>query len=317
MADSRTLALHATLPQRYARFHVLASTIDHRGRLLALLVDPDQDGAPDLPLFDATVLICDGDDEHRIALHDLDQRFDAIDSQGDGVVLGARRIPGANRPGRQQHSVPALTRNVVAFDGDGTRTGAFYAGDGIAQMLTDPDGRIWISYFDEATYRFAKPDGTWAESFMIGLARWDDPGGDPWFAYNDTGRAVDWCDCYAMNVGRELVHACPYTEFPVVEIDANGVRSITPNSITGCSGLAVSGSALAFLDQHRHNDTPVWMIRKARRADGAVIETGQDILTLPDGRSPGAWARGKVGRDAMLFLHEEGDPRRWYRYEIG
>jgi hypothetical protein len=108
MADSRNLALHTTLPERYARFDVLASTIDHRGRLLALLVDSAQDGAaalpwrrrgpwePPIPLFDATVVIWDGDDEHQIPLYGLDQWFSEIDALGDGVILGAARIPVAN-----------------------------------------------------------------------------------------------------------------------------------------------------------------------------------------------------------------------------
>ncbi|WP_406276143.1 hypothetical protein OH799_04705 [Nocardia sp. NBC_00881] len=332
MADSRNLALHATLPERYARVDVLASTIDHRGRLLALLVDPAQDGAailpwcrrgpwePPIPLFDATVVICDGDDEHQIPLHGLDQWFSKIDALGDGVILGAARIPAANTQQPHDRSAPAhetnLTRNIVAFDGDGTRAGAFYAGDGIGQLLTDPGGKIWISYFDEATYRCAMPDGTWSVSFMVGLARWNDPDGTPWFAYNDTGNVVEWCDCYALNVGQALVHACPYTKFLLVEVDASGVRSITPNPITGCSGLAVSDSALAFLDQYRRNDTPVWTIRKARGQDGVVTETGTEILALPGGRPPAGWARGKIGRDANLWLHEDGNPRQWYRYEI-
>jgi hypothetical protein len=332
MVDSRDLALHATLPERYARFDVLASTIDHLGRLLALVVDPAQDAGaalpwrcrgpwePPIPLFDATVVICDGDDEHQIPLYGLDQWFCEIDALGDGVILGAARIPAANAQRLHQRFAPAheshLTRNILVFDGGGTRAGAFYAGDGIEQLSTDPGGRIWISYFDESSYRFAMPDGTWSVRSMVGLARWNDPDHDPWFAYHDTGNEVDWSDCYALNVGQALVHACPYTKFPLVEVDASGVRSITPNPIHLCSGFAVSDSALAFLGQYRRNDTPVWTIRKARRQDGAVTETGTEMLTLPGGRLPAGWARGKIGRDATLWLHEDGDPRHWYRYEI-
>ncbi|MGW4368459.1 hypothetical protein ACWEKT_22725 [Nocardia takedensis] len=210
----------------------------------------------------------------------------------------------------------ALTRNVVTFDGAGERTGAFYAGDAIAQLQTDPSGTIWISYLDEATYRTAMPDGTWGEYFLIGLARWDDPGGKPWFVESDTRREVCWCDCYALNVGRTLVNACPYTDFPLVEMDANGVRSITPNPITRCTALAVADSELAFLDQVRLDNKRIWTIRRGRRHDGMVTETGTELLTLPGGRSPKGWARGKIGRDATIWLHEDGNPRQWYRYEI-
>lgn len=184
------------------------------------------------------------------------------------------------------------------------------------QLLTDPEGRIWTSYFDEASYWSADPDGTRSHRFLVGLARWDDTGGIPWLAPAHTGSRVVWCDCYALKVGRTLVHACPYTDFPLVELDASGGRSITPNPVTRCHGLAVSGSTLAFLDQHRHGDAIVWEIRRAHREDRVITETGRETLALPDGRSPTGCARGKIGRDATLWLHEDGNPRQWYRYEI-
>ncbi|MFE3099250.1 hypothetical protein [Nocardia tengchongensis] len=332
MTSSRQLALHATLPERYARFDLLASTIAHTGRLLALLVDPAQDGSsglpwrrqgpwsPPIPRFDAMAVICDGDDVHEIPLHGLDQWFSEIDTLGEGVILGAPRIPLADYGRAEQQSTSAtevaLVRNVQAFDGDGNPLGAFYAGDGIEQLLTDPSGRIWISYFDEATYRFVDSDGTWSCSSGPGLARWDDLGSDPWFVRNSTGTAVSWVDCCALNVGRSLVHACPYTDFPLVEIDACGVRSVTPNPVAGCHALAVSGSTFAFLDHHRRGDAVVWQIRRASRQGAEITETGRETLLLPGGRPPTRWARGRIGRDANLWIHEDGNPRRWYRYEI-
>ncbi|WP_327141053.1 hypothetical protein [Nocardia sp. NBC_01327] len=332
MACNRNLALHATLPERYARFDLLASTIDHRGRLLALLVDPAQEAAsglpwkrpgpwsPPIPRFDATAVLCDGADIHEIPLHGLDQWFSQIDIFGEGVILGAARIPRPEYGQAYEQSTPAnditLPRNVRAFDSVGNPVGAFYAGDGIEQLLTDPGGRIWISYFDEATYQFHSPDGTWSCIDMPGLARWDNPCSDPWFAFNDTGSEVFWCDCYALNVGRLLVHACPYVGFPLVEIDARAVRSITPNPVTRCHGLAVSGSTFAFLDHHRHGEAIVWQIRQARRQDGEITETGRQTLLLPGGREPTGWARGRVGRDANLWMYEEGNPRHWYRYQL-
>ncbi|MEV0358061.1 hypothetical protein AB0H71_18595 [Nocardia sp. NPDC050697] len=60
----------------------------------------------------------------------------------------------------------------------------------------------------------------------------------------------------------------------------------------------------------------MWTVRRAHRADGVITETGTEILTLPDGRFPVAWVRGRVGRDGTLWLHEDGNPRRWYRYEL-
>ncbi|MFF5216774.1 hypothetical protein [Micromonospora sp. NPDC000442] len=88
------------------------------------------------------------------------------------------------------------------------------------------------------------------------------------------------------------------------------------NTIRSCSGLAVSGADVAFLDQHRDDGRYRWDIRRARRDGDVVVETEREHLLLPDGRQPSGWARGKVGRDEMLWLQVDGDRRRWYRYEI-
>ncbi|MEU6718767.1 hypothetical protein ABZ897_45500 [Nonomuraea sp. NPDC046802] len=265
VADHR-LALHATLPDRYARHEVLASTIDHRGRLAALVADPAQ-GFVAIPRFsalrpppryDATAVICDGAEVHEIPLTDLDQRFTLIDSYGDGIVLAAARCrPIGLDTKRYQEPVPEdelhLTDNVRIIDGSGQTQSAFYAGDGIEQLMTDAQGAIWISYFDESNYWFPNPDGTRSHGFAIGLARWSSDGGQPWMAPCHTPD-VFWCHCYAMNVGSDAVHAYPYPDFPLIEIDHHDVRSITPNPITSCHGLAISGDEIAFLDQHRTDD---------------------------------------------------------------
>lgn len=113
-----------------------------------------------------------------------------------------------------------------------------------------------------------------------------------------------------------LVHACPYTDFPLIEIDACGVRSVTPNPVTRCHALAVSGSTFAFLDHHRRGDEVVWQIRRASRQGAEITESSRETLLLPGGRPPTRWARGRIGRDANLWIHEDGNPRQWYRYEI-
>ncbi|NUW45769.1 hypothetical protein [Nonomuraea rhodomycinica] len=328
MAADCRLALHATLPDRYAHDEVLASTIDHRGRLAALVADPSQGFTPvphfsalrPPPRYDATAVICDGAEVREITLTDLGLWFTHIDTLGDGIVLAAARCePVGVDIERYRWLVPEdelhLTDNVRVIDRDGQTQAAFYAGDGIEQLMTDAQGNIWTSYFDESNYWFANPDGTRSYRFMIGLARWDSHGSPPWMAPSHTPDVV-WCDCYALNVGHEVVHACPYTDFPLIEIDGDGVRSITPNPVTRCSGLAVSGAELAFLDQHRAGGGFRWEIRRARREGGAVTETDRANLLLPDDRHPTGWARGKIGRDGTLWLHEDGDPRHWYRYEL-
>ncbi|MEV4835919.1 hypothetical protein AB0K05_15440 [Nonomuraea sp. NPDC049486] len=327
VADQR-LALHATLPDRYAQHEVMASTIDHRGRLAALVADPAQGFVPmphfsglrPPPRYDATAVICDGAEPREIPLTDLDQRFTSIDTYGDGIVLAAARCARVDIDvERYQEPIPEdelhLTKNVRVIDEGGQTQSAFYAGDGIEQLMTDAQGAIWISYFDESNYWFPNPDGTRSYGFAIGLARWGSDGGQPWMAPLHTPD-VFWCDCYSLNVGRDVVYACPYPDFHLIEIDSQGVRSISPNPITRCHGLAVSGAEIAFLNQHRADGGFRWGIRRAHRQNGAVTESDRLNLLLPHDRHPTGWARGRIGRDGTLWLHEDGDPRHWYRYEM-
>ncbi|BEL05394.1 hypothetical protein Q0Z83_035850 [Actinoplanes sichuanensis] len=316
MATDRRLALHARLPERHTHLEVLASTIDHRGRMLALVTDP----SPTAP-YDAVVLTCDGDEVHETALRGLDLRFNLIDALGDGFVLGSARC-GPSGVSHERHGEPVpddeldLTRNVRVINGRGEVEAAFYVGDAIGQLLTDRHDGIWISYFDESNYWQPNGDGTRSYAFMIGLARWDRTGGDPWMVPLSTP-GLTWCDCYALNVGRDLVHACPYVDFPLVELDAREVRSVTTeNPVTRCHGLAVDGAELAFLDQRRTGSGYRWEIRRAVREGPAVVETGRERLLLPDGRSPSSWSYGRIGRDAALWLQAAGEPHCWYRYDM-
>lgn len=131
MASDRRVALHATLPDRYAHLEVMASTVDYLGRIVALVADPDQGFGPvphfpelcPPPRYDATALICEGAEVREIPLNDLDLWFTAIDALGDGVVLTAARCepPGVSYkrygepvPGDELH----LTANLRVFDTD-------------------------------------------------------------------------------------------------------------------------------------------------------------------------------------------------------
>ncbi|GAA3981217.1 hypothetical protein GCM10023085_74450 [Actinomadura viridis] len=324
MAADRRLALHAALPERYARHEVLASTIDHRGRLIALVAEPGQDlaGFPwnsrpgTAPRYDATAVVCAGSEIHQIPLAGLDLWFNRIDALGDGVVLAASSceptgIPLDRRAEPIGEDELHLTTNIRVFDADGAPRSAFYAGDAIKQLVTDARGDIWSSYSDQSSYWFPNPDGTRSYGFMIGLACWDEDGSRLWMPGSDAPGGGLW-DCYSLNVGREVVHTCPYADFPLIELDARGIRAVTPNPVAGGSGLAVSGREIAFFRQGRVH----WRIHRARREDEGVVETGRENLVLPGGRLPSDWGRGVIGRDGKLWLREAGDERRWYRYEI-
>ena len=103
---------------------------------------------------------------------------------------------------------------------------------------------------------------------------------------------------------------------PLIELSSYGLQAVMPNTVTGSSGLAVSGAEFAFFKQHRSADGFHWEVHRAHRVGEAVVETGREHLVLPDGRRPSGWARGKIGRDGMLWLQVDGDRQRWYQYEI-
>jgi hypothetical protein len=329
MSANRRLALHASLPDRYASYEVIASSIDHLGRLVALVTAPGSSsglvayisGIRPLPRYQAVAIICAGNEVHEIPLVDLDLWFNEIDTLGDGVVLASRRCeaPGVDVE-RYLEPIPSgelhLTESLRVFDTYGQPQAAFYVGDGIEQLMTDPSGHIWTSYFDESNYWFPNPDGTRSYGFGIGLARWGGDGSGSWIVSCETPE-VFWCDCYAVNVGQHKVYAYPYPDFQLIELEQSRVSAVIPNSsITRCHGLAVDGNELAFLDQLRKGNGFRWAVRHARLEGQAIVETGRERLVLPDGRQPAGWARGKIGRGHSLWLRVDGDPGNWYRYEI-
>ncbi|MGW3541723.1 hypothetical protein ACWDNI_14440 [Nocardia niigatensis] len=184
-------------------------------------------------------------------------------------------------------------------------------------MITNPAGRIWISYFDEAGFWAPDANGTRSLQLPVGPARWDTWDAAPWPAARHTS-GVFSPDCYALNVGRARVRACPYPDFPLVELESRGFRSTTATSVEYCHGVAVSGDDFAFFHPHAgRNDPTGWEIVRARREGGAIVEIGREELLLPDGRRPGGWPIGKVGRDSGLWLWKLGSPREWYRYDLG
>jgi hypothetical protein len=124
-----------------------------------------------------------------------------------------------------------------------------------------------------------------------------------------------WVDWYALNVGRERVHACPYPDFPLIELGTDRVEAITPTPSPDAPARPCpapsspsSTSTDQMTDTGRRSVEPAW-------TPDTVVEQRRAHLVLPDGRRPSGWTRGKIGRDGTLLLRVDGDPRRWYRYD--
>ncbi|GLY90898.1 nucleotidyltransferase domain-containing protein [Actinoallomurus iriomotensis] len=148
--------------------------------------------------------------------------------------------------------------------------------------MTDARRNIWISYFDESNYWFPNPDGTRSFGLEIGLARWGDDGGSPWFVWDETPGVV-WCDCYALNVGDALVHACPYTDFPMVTIDANGhVAGLAVTGHCGCKRTATprGGTGTRSAPPTRANRGAKMTQRDERPAPGSAAVPAEGAVDV-------------------------------------
>ncbi|HEX5598853.1 MAG TPA: hypothetical protein VFX61_22975 [Micromonosporaceae bacterium] len=134
-------------------------------------------------------------------------------------------------------------RNALIFNPDGRIARSGTLGDGIEHVRTTPSGKIWVGYFDEGIYGGGGDGG--------------EPLGAPGIV-RYTGRLQpEWrfpvrqdldpiADCYALNVAGESAWATYYSDFPVVRITDDMVRS-WPGARTAANALIVAGTRCALI----------------------------------------------------------------------
>lgn len=327
------LRVWGTLPDRYGDRQIAASTIDAHGRIVALVVDPDvecaQRGGNDAP-YDATLVLVDGQDCHETLVQDLDLRFPKLDVLNNGFVLAAGRcrMP-SDPPVWEARAMEAeVPHNALVVDADGGLRSTFHAGDAIGHLMTDVAGTIWIGYFDESSILALWPVGPSSQwvgkrptkrmSIMTpGVIRWASNGDPLWYATTDGSGPQSWMDCYALNIGREYAWAYPYTGFPLVEIDDQGVRSVRRTPVRSASAVMTAGDRSAFLiaPGERPKTPGMYELILARSADGPIEAESSTPLLLPDGRQPQNWARRTICRDNRMWFQFD-DPLTWYVIEL-
>lgn len=327
------LRVWGRLPDRYRGRRVAASTIDAQGRIVALLVAPEVDcsqrgGGGDR--YDATIVLSDGSDCHETVVRDLSLRFPKIDVLDDGFVLVAARcrMPSRLKTEPFEEIEGEVPRNALVIDTVGDTKAAFHAGDAIEHLMTDAAGTIWIGYFDESSIcalwpvrpsrRHASDQSAKRMKLLTpGLIRWSGTGDPLWYATKDGSGPRSWMDCYALNVGRKYTWAYPYTGFPLVEIDSQGVRCVRRTPVRFSDAVVISGDRSAFLTTPgKHPKTPGAYELTFAHCSGGPIEAGSStLLLLPDGTRPQSWARRKACRDHRMWLQFD-DPLTWYVIEI-
>ncbi|MEU6272984.1 hypothetical protein ABZ871_11295 [Streptomyces populi] len=271
------LVPYAHLPREHHDRHVLTSTVDVFGAAHWLLADrAPQPGGSVLP-FDALVVSVDpGGNVELTELSAVRARWPHLDRLPDGgfVVAASRARPHED------------VNQVQVFDALGRETSSFFVGDAIEHLLVDESGHIWVGHFDENP---------------IGIRRWSVTGKLVWTS--DDAHIPGLFDCYALNVSGTVAWACPYTEFPLVEIRPNRTDRpvrVWANRVRGSHAVAVHGKRVAFHGGYGEE----W----DRLAHGEITATsveprGLGLLTLPDGSAPGR--RRVVGRGSRIYVQVE------------
>ncbi|WP_107483540.1 hypothetical protein [Streptomyces humi] len=269
------LVPYAHLPRAHRDRHVLTSTVDVFGTAHWLLAErPPQPGG-DIRPFDALVVSAHPDGNVELTeLSAVRARWPHLDRLPDGrfvvAAARARRYETANN-------------QVQVFDALGRETSSFSVGDAIERLLVDEAGHVWVGHFDENP---------------VGIRRWSATGRLVWTS--DGARIPGLFDCYALNVSGTAAWACPYTDFPLVEIRPDRPVRVWANRIRGACAVAVHGGRVAFYGGYGKEGN---RLAHGELTETSVRPTDVGLLTLPEG--PVSGRRRVVARGSRIYVQPE------------
>jgi hypothetical protein len=175
--------------------------------------------------------------------------------------------------------------NATLFDAGGTIVGTFHAGDAIRGVQVTPDGRIWISNFDEMLSRHSDlGDG------LICI----DQRGLLLYAYTDSELCNQFgvTDCYALNVvdDKEAWFYC-YTDFPLICVtDYRPAAVLEECPVAGAHAFAIHGGQGLFGPGYGEQSLALIDLHDAAMERIAVVdESGRDVPVS----HPSAQLRGR------------------------
>jgi hypothetical protein len=221
---------------------------------------------------------CPGGKWQAVDLDETDENFHHLQPLGSGEWLLVRARSGGD-------SDP----NAHVYDAHGHRLRSFPAGDGINDVQTTLDGRIWVSYFDEGVFG----DTTLGSSGLVCL----DDRGQCRFRFSDlVSPDVPYiADCYALNVASDAdVWAYYYTDFPLVHLRELRIHRVWPDvSVGGAAAFAVLNGNALFAGSY------------GDRAHLSLVRLGEATareLTVVDTEGQPVEFVGALGRAERLFL---------------
>jgi hypothetical protein len=147
-------------------------------------------------------------------------------------------------------SKDAHERNAAVYTHDGVLARTFTLGDGIQDVQATPDGRLWVSYFDEGVFGnrgWGMGDADSEPLGAPGLVLFDG-NGQRLSAYDAEAAGTDSiADCYALNVASDdETWLCFYTGFPLVRLRAGETPAVWETSVSGTQALAVTDTHVLF-----------------------------------------------------------------------
>nr|WP_202486216.1 hypothetical protein [Streptomyces sp. SID4985] len=255
----------------------MTSTVDVFGTAHWLLAERAPQRGVELLPFDALIVSVDPDGNVELTeLSAVRARWPHFDRLPDGGFVVA-----TSRTRRHEDA-----NQVQIFDALGRETSSFSVGDAIEHLLVDESGQIWVGHFDENP---------------AGIRRWSATGQLTWTS--DGAPIPGLFDCYALNVSGTTAWACPYTDFPLVEIRPDRTDRpvrVWANRVRGAKAVAVHGERVAFYGGYGKE--------RDRLAHGDITErsvepTDVGLLTLPDGHALGR--RRVVGRGSRIYVQTE------------
>lgn len=160
----------------------------------------------------------------------LEFAYPKIDRFADGrwLVVGSRT---SKKP------------NARVIAADGTLLARFMLGDGIEHIAIDGEGTIWVGWFDEGIYGNSDwhvVGREWPPSSR-GIGCFDDCGVIlplPEFPHE----AGIIADCYALTSVDDGVWACPYTDFPIMQLRRSQPALWWASDLAGPKAVAVDGA---------------------------------------------------------------------------
>ncbi|MGW0216281.1 hypothetical protein ACWDXH_18010 [Micromonospora chokoriensis] len=150
---------------------------------------------------------------------------------------------------RSRRLAEAMENNAVIVDADGRTVRRGTLGDGIGHVHTTRSGKIWVGYFDEGV--FGHSNGS-PPLGAPGIVRFTSRLVPEW-RFPD-GEVDPIHDCYALNVTGETAWTTYYSDFPVVRIAKDIVRS-WPGGRTAAHALIVDDTRCALIGGYgEHHD---------------------------------------------------------------